>query len=193
MKYFCWKKYIGTYCMTNVVYTSVSVRPKGVFLFRPKPKLAERAIFLSGRNRYWNRKEFFVSAETDTETETMISLKSTISLAQLVAQKCKKFRCLAKNGGGKTKKWILCGFYKFLDILIFNFRCFPCRDYAVLLEIWDSVSYRNIISVSADTETETERCFTVSAKPKFGRKPKPNLFRSYTNSCFTFCHQVTKK
>ena len=47
-----------------------SVRPKDFFSFRPKPKLAETAIFLFGRNRYRNWKNIFVSTETDTETET---------------------------------------------------------------------------------------------------------------------------
>ena len=89
------------------------VRPKGFFLFRPKPKLAETAIFLFGQNRYWNRKEFFVSAETDTETETMISLKSAISVAQWVAQKRKKIIFRQKM---EEEKLISCGFYKLLDI-----------------------------------------------------------------------------
>ena len=37
-----------------------SARPKGFFSFRPKPKLAEKAIFLFGRNRYRNRKKLSV-------------------------------------------------------------------------------------------------------------------------------------
>ena len=84
-----------------------SVRPKGFFLFRLKPKLAETAIFLFGRNRYWNRKEFFVSAETDTETETMISLKSAISLAQWVAQKRKNFIFRQKMEEEKRNSYLL--------------------------------------------------------------------------------------
>ena len=87
---------------------STSVRPKGFFLFRPKPKLAETAIFLFGRNRYRNRKEFFVSAETDTETETMISLKSAISLAQWFAQK-QKNSFFGKKWRRKNEKLIFCG------------------------------------------------------------------------------------
>ena len=49
-----------------------SERPKCFFLFRPKPKPAETAIFLSGRNRYRNRKYFSVSAETEAENETTL-------------------------------------------------------------------------------------------------------------------------
>ena len=58
--------------------TEVSVRPKGFFSFRPKPKIAETAIFLFGRNRYRNRKKVSLSAETDTETETTVLKKSAI-------------------------------------------------------------------------------------------------------------------
>ena len=39
---------------------------KAFFLFWPKPKHTEVAIFLFGRNR----KDFSILAETDTETET---------------------------------------------------------------------------------------------------------------------------
>ena len=56
----------------------ISVRPKGFFSFRPKPKIAETAIFLFGRNRYRNRKKVSLSAETDTETETTVLKKSAI-------------------------------------------------------------------------------------------------------------------
>ena len=49
-----------------------SVRPKDFFSFRPKLKLAEKAISVFGRNRYRNRKKLSVSAETDTETEMPI-------------------------------------------------------------------------------------------------------------------------
>ena len=41
-----------------------SARPKGFFLFRPKPKWAEIAMFLFRRNRY--QKWFSVLAETET-------------------------------------------------------------------------------------------------------------------------------
>ena len=57
-----------------------SARPKGFFSFRPKPKLAETAIFLFDRNRYINRKNIFVSAETDTKTETTVFIKSAKTL-----------------------------------------------------------------------------------------------------------------
>ena len=51
------------------------VRPKGFFLFRPKPKLAEIAIFLFGRNRYRNRKKNSVSAETECRNRKEYSCK----------------------------------------------------------------------------------------------------------------------
>ena len=49
----------------------VSVQPKWIFSFRPKPKFTETAIFLLGRNRKETENIIFISAETDTETETM--------------------------------------------------------------------------------------------------------------------------
>ena len=48
---------------------------KAFFSFQPKPKLAETAIFLFGWNIYKTEKEVFVSAKTDTETETTVSIK----------------------------------------------------------------------------------------------------------------------
>ena len=62
---------IGSKCYRFVIHL-ISARPKGFFLFRPKPKQAEIAMFLFCRNRYRNRKWFSVSAETDTETETTV-------------------------------------------------------------------------------------------------------------------------
>ena len=50
----------------NIQQVPYSVRPKGFFSFRPKPKLAEIAIFLFGRNRYRNRKKTSISAETES-------------------------------------------------------------------------------------------------------------------------------
>ena len=122
------------------------------FSFRPKPILKPKRIFCFGRNRYRNRNYDIP--------------KKCNQFSTMGCTKMQKISLFGKKWRRKNKKWILCGFYKFLDILIFNFRCFPCRDYVILLEIWDSVSYRNRISVSANTETEM--CFTVSAKPKFG-------------------------
>ena len=64
--------------MVILYLAGTSVRPKGFFSFRPKPKIAETAIFLFGRNRYRNRKKVSLSAETDTETETTVLKKSAI-------------------------------------------------------------------------------------------------------------------
>ena len=52
------------------VSIQIRVRLKGFFSFRPKPKLAETAIFLFGWNRYRNWKNIFVSTDTKTDTET---------------------------------------------------------------------------------------------------------------------------
>ena len=55
--------------ITQTELLHYSARPKGFFSFRPKPKLAEKAIFLFGRNRIRNRKKLSVSAETENRTE----------------------------------------------------------------------------------------------------------------------------
>ena len=46
-----------------------------------------------------------------------------------------------------------------------------------------SVSYRNTITVSAETEPETERTFLVSAKPNFGQNGR-NSAESRNRICF---------
>ena len=42
-------------------------------VFRPKPKLAEKAIFLFGQNQYRNWKKLSVSAETEKSTISQVS------------------------------------------------------------------------------------------------------------------------
>ena len=56
------------YILTDLL----SARPKGFFSFRLKPKLAETAIFLFGRNRYQNQKIISVLAGPKAETEMTI-------------------------------------------------------------------------------------------------------------------------
>ena len=73
-----WRR-LAIYLFKYYILTDLlSARPKGFFSFRLKPKLAETAIFLFGRNRYRNRKKVSLSAETDTETETTVLKKSAI-------------------------------------------------------------------------------------------------------------------
>ena len=86
------------------------VRPKGFFSFRPKPKLAETAIFLFGRNRYINQKNIFVSAETDTETETseyigMCNHAVIISNFELISSRISNIKLFFKNRNLKKKNF----------------------------------------------------------------------------------------
>ena len=86
-----------------------SVRPKGFFLFRPKPKLAEIVIFYFGRNRYRNQKIGFVLAETDTETEMPILEDTPI----LESQGIFLFKFSFDYCPQRSKNSILCSQIKF--------------------------------------------------------------------------------
>ena len=50
-----------------------------LFSFWPKPKIAENAVFLFGRNQYRNQKQLSYLAENDTETEIRIYIKSALN------------------------------------------------------------------------------------------------------------------
>ena len=92
------------------VSIQIRVRLKGFFSFRPKPKLAETAIFLFGRNRYINRKIIFVSAETDTKTETseyieMCTHAIIISNFELISPRISNIKSFFKNHYLKKKNF----------------------------------------------------------------------------------------
>ena len=67
-------------CNFRHILVLFRVRPKGFFLFRPKPKLTEIAIFLFGRNRYRNRKYFSVSAETEPKPKHSLYVRTMVAI-----------------------------------------------------------------------------------------------------------------
>ena len=126
------------------------VRPKGFFLFRPKPKLTETAIFHFGRNRYRNRKYISVSAETDTETE--INFHSFFS--NFWSDLFQESRISYKN---IFKSYKIC----FLRLFWYDF----CRKYNFLEKSHSRNGWKNSENVFR-LLTETEVLFRPIPKPK---------------------------
>ena len=153
-----------------------------------------KAFFYFGQNRNSPKQPFFVSAETDTETENRFL-----------------FRPIPKP------KQIFIAFSAISGVIFFRELGFPTKIYSnhTKFVFWDCfgvIFVGNITSLKNITPEMAEKtvkmCFGYLPKqkfcfgryrnrnrklfysfgkteirpkwPKFGRKPKPNLFRSYT-------------
>ena len=142
---------IAFYCWVVMMWVlCISVRPKGFFLFQPKLKLTETAIFHFGRNRYRNRKYISVSAETDTETE--INFHSFFS--NFWSDLFQESRISYKN---IFKSYKIC----FLRLFWYDF----CRKYNFLEKYHSRNGWKNSENVFR-LLTETEVLFRPIPKPK---------------------------
>ena len=74
--------------------------------------------------------------------------------------------------------YLLKCFWKISTQIKFKDKKFP-SDLPIFGQNWVNNRNRNIFFVSADTETDTERAFCISAKPKFGRN---RYFRPKTDT-----------